>query len=253
MGKPLHFDVHGQLCLLAMDDDQINLMVVEQLLAPQGWKVVTAINGEDAMEALEEDTWPDIVFLDYHMGLGESGDEICRKMKAVFGDVNIPIVMCTALSAGSKGLRMANEAGSVDVLLKPYDRIRMLDVVAKHVGPLKAKAHSANTPPAGAPASSSSQSPPTAADTSSHSSDSGGPLSSSFAPASKPSPSATAGRGDVEALCVGLDLEYCGRKLASGGVTLAALKAMDDTALRKAGVVIKAQRDKIREAVQLLP
>lgn len=39
MGKPLHYDVHGQLCLLAMDDDQINLMVVEQLLAPQGWRV----------------------------------------------------------------------------------------------------------------------------------------------------------------------------------------------------------------------
>lgn len=39
-------------------------------------QVVTAINGEDAMEALEEDTWPDIVFLDYHMGLGESGDEV---------------------------------------------------------------------------------------------------------------------------------------------------------------------------------
>lgn len=39
-------------------------------------QVVTAINGEDAMEALDEDTWPDIVFLDYHMGLGESGDEV---------------------------------------------------------------------------------------------------------------------------------------------------------------------------------
>lgn len=55
-------------------------------------------------------------------------------MKAVFGDVDIPIVMCTALSAGSKGLRLANEAGSVDVLLKPYDRVRMLEVVEKHVG-----------------------------------------------------------------------------------------------------------------------
>lgn len=63
--------------------------------------------------------------------------QICRKMKAVFGDVNIPIVMCTALSAGSKGLRNANEAGSVDVLLKPYDRKRMLEVVEKHVGKQK--------------------------------------------------------------------------------------------------------------------
>lgn len=54
-------------------------------------QVVTAINGEDAMEALEEDTWPDIVFLDYHMGLGESGDEVrylpvaCQELKVVYG------------------------------------------------------------------------------------------------------------------------------------------------------------------------
>lgn len=42
------------------------------------------------------------------------------------------------------------------------------------------------------------------------------------------------------------------QKLASSGVTLALLRVMDDTTLRKAGVVIKAQRDKIRDAVQLL-
>jgi CheY-like chemotaxis protein len=37
--KPSHFDVHGQLCILSIDDDEVNLLVIEQLLKPQGWKV----------------------------------------------------------------------------------------------------------------------------------------------------------------------------------------------------------------------
>ena len=40
------------------------------------------------------------------------------------------------------------------------------------------------------------------------------------------------------------------QKLAEKGITLAALKEMDDTALRKAGIVVKGQRDKILEAVK---
>ena len=40
------------------------------------------------------------------------------------------------------------------------------------------------------------------------------------------------------------------QKLAEKGITLGALKAMDDTGLRKAGIVVKSQRDKILEAVK---
>ena len=39
MVKPLHYDVTGQLCILSIDDDEVNLMVIEQLLRPNGWKV----------------------------------------------------------------------------------------------------------------------------------------------------------------------------------------------------------------------
>jgi CheY-like chemotaxis protein len=38
MTKPLHWDVHGQLYVLGVDDDQVNLMVVEQLLGSEGYK-----------------------------------------------------------------------------------------------------------------------------------------------------------------------------------------------------------------------
>lgn len=37
--KPTYLQQHGNLCVLSVDDDQVNLMVMETLLQPQGWKV----------------------------------------------------------------------------------------------------------------------------------------------------------------------------------------------------------------------
>jgi len=39
MAKPKHIDVHKQLCILSIDDDAVNLLVIEQLLSPEGWRV----------------------------------------------------------------------------------------------------------------------------------------------------------------------------------------------------------------------
>jgi CheY-like chemotaxis protein len=113
MSKPTHFERHAQLCILSVDDDPINLVVIEQLLAREGWRVrnspnqilvpaavlpttlirakesnsklthpvqtqvVSAADGEEAQEFLiEEDSWPDFIFLDYQMNVGDSGDEV---------------------------------------------------------------------------------------------------------------------------------------------------------------------------------
>ena len=78
MPKPLHFDATGQLCVLSIDDDEVNLLVIEQLLRPQGWKVTSCMDGSDAYDALEGDTWPDFVFLDYTLNVGDSGEEVRR-------------------------------------------------------------------------------------------------------------------------------------------------------------------------------
>lgn len=37
--KPTSLEKNGQVCILGVDDDQVNLMVMETLLQPQGWKV----------------------------------------------------------------------------------------------------------------------------------------------------------------------------------------------------------------------
>ncbi len=45
--KPLHSDFHGVLGILSVDDDSVNLMVIEQLLRPEGWKVGTGPASSD--------------------------------------------------------------------------------------------------------------------------------------------------------------------------------------------------------------
>jgi CheY-like chemotaxis protein len=37
------------------------------------------MDGEEGLEALDGDTWPDIVFLDYTLNVGDSGDEVGKK------------------------------------------------------------------------------------------------------------------------------------------------------------------------------
>ncbi len=39
-------------------------------------QIMSAADGEEALTAVDGDTWPDFVFLDYQMNVGDSGDEV---------------------------------------------------------------------------------------------------------------------------------------------------------------------------------
>jgi hypothetical protein len=56
----------------------------------------------------------------------------------------------------------------------------------------------------------------------------------------------------LEAFCASVGLEYVGKKLKDQGISLADLKGLNDAGLRKLGVVVKGQRDKLLEAAQAL-
>ncbi|KAG2432254.1 hypothetical protein HXX76_009172 [Chlamydomonas incerta] len=231
MGKPLHFDVHGRLRVLAIDDDSVNLMVIESVLKPMGWDIVPAIDGSEAYAACDnEPEWPDIVLLDYNLEVGDSGETVLAKLRSRFAGFNVPIVMCTAMSANSVELERCLNNGAVDILLKPYERSRVMDIVEKHC------------PGKAAPAPKPAAAPPPAA---------------SPAPAPAPAPAAAPAAAapaaaDVESFCMSIGLDYLGKKLKEQGVVLADLKGFDDAALRKMGVVVKSQRDKILEAAKSL-
>ncbi|GLC35120.1 hypothetical protein PLESTM_000281500 [Pleodorina starrii] len=238
--KPCHFDKHGRLRILAIDDDSVNLMVIESVLKPTGWSVVPAIDGSEAYAAVDdEDTWPDLVLLDYNLEVGDSGETVLAKLRSRFVSANVPIVMCTAMSANAVELERCLENGAVDILFKPYERDRVVEMVNKHCPGKCAPAPRPAAAPAPAPAPPPAPAPAPA------------PVVAAPTPPPPPPPPAASEPG-VESFCAGIGLEYVGKKLKEQGIGLKDLPGLDDAALRKLGVVVKSQRDKIIEAAKSL-
>jgi CheY-like chemotaxis protein len=65
--------------ILVVDDVAANVRLLEAILAPEGYAVVSASSGPDALEAVVADP-PDLVLLDVQMA-GMNGYEVCRRIR----------------------------------------------------------------------------------------------------------------------------------------------------------------------------
>ncbi len=70
--------------MLAVDDQRQNLRLLEAVLTPRGYRVITAASGEEAVELLSQEI-PDLVLLDIVMP-GMDGYEVCRRIRDDPGD-----------------------------------------------------------------------------------------------------------------------------------------------------------------------
>jgi class 3 adenylate cyclase len=108
--------------ILAVDDIPQNLRLMEAVLAPNGFEVVTAATGEDALlQVLKEK--PDLVLLDIMLP-GIDGYEVCRRLRADPKTSFLPVVMVTASGLPEKV--KAIEAGADDFIAKPFDQPELL-------------------------------------------------------------------------------------------------------------------------------
>jgi putative two-component system response regulator len=109
--------------ILVADDQAPNRELLEELLTTQGFTVITASNGAEALDQLRQSS-VDLVILDVMMP-HMNGFEVCREIKANPDTYLIPVVLVTALSDKQdriEGLR----ANADDFLTRPVDRVELL-------------------------------------------------------------------------------------------------------------------------------
>ena len=106
-----------------MDDEPLNLSLLEAMLSPQGYDVVSALNGPDALEKIRTESI-DICLLDVMMP-GMDGFEVCRRIKSDDLHRNIPVVMITSFADMENRIR-GIEVGAEDFISKPFDSAEVL-------------------------------------------------------------------------------------------------------------------------------
>ncbi len=108
--------------ILAVDDLPQNIKLLDAVLSPRGFTVLSAGSGQEALDLLSARV-PDLVLLDILMP-GLDGYETCRRIRSNPATSFLPVVMITA-SGGEQKVR-ATEAGADDFITKPFDQAELL-------------------------------------------------------------------------------------------------------------------------------
>jgi CheY-like chemotaxis protein len=115
--------------VLVADDDRDIRETVRELLELEGWPVVTARNGAEALEAMRR-TRPALVLLDLVMPVMD-GEEVCRRCQGDPELADIPLVIVSAAVGREERVRRLGAAGSLE---KPVRIDTLLDVVRRFCG-----------------------------------------------------------------------------------------------------------------------
>jgi len=110
--------------VLVADDDADILRVIELNFRLEGFEVVTARDGADAL-AKAVTVRPDLVVLDVLMP-GIDGYTICARIRADASLAAVPVIIVTANDA-TAAVEAARQAGANDFLIKPFHPAALLD------------------------------------------------------------------------------------------------------------------------------
>ena len=103
--------------VLVVDDDRSNVELLTRLMTREGYRVVSALNGALALDAVERER-PDVVLMDVNMP-GVDGFEACRRLKGDAATRLLPVILITGLTATEDRIR-GIDAGADDFLSKPF-------------------------------------------------------------------------------------------------------------------------------------
>lgn len=125
---PLYAQDHdySKYNILAVDDIPLNLLLVQKMLSRFNFRIRTAVNGQQALDAVAEEK-PDLILLDLMMP-GIDGFEVIRRLRDDAATADIQIVILSALNSNEdvvKGFSL----GANDFIMKPIIMEKLLSCV----------------------------------------------------------------------------------------------------------------------------
>jgi DNA-binding response OmpR family regulator len=118
--------------LLVADDSETVLLMLQRRLEMEGYEVVTATDGVEALERLSElaPTEPDVILLDAMMP-NKSGTEVLEEIRSKGSKV--PVLMISAHLDAQEPERM-RKLGANDIVPKPFEWEDLIGKIEEHTG-----------------------------------------------------------------------------------------------------------------------
>jgi len=117
--------------ILVVDDDKVFLKLVENDLTQEGYLVITAQNGKEAISLAKKEK-PALLLLDINMP-GISGGDVGNILGSDPLTRNIPIIFLTALLTKKEEETRQNMIGHHFFMAKPYDLKALLNEIRKYI------------------------------------------------------------------------------------------------------------------------
>jgi CheY-like chemotaxis protein len=117
--------------VLVVDDDPQVVRLLRVNFELEGYDVVSASDGNEALETIAAQA-PDLVVCDVMMP-GMDGFEVVRRLRSDASTSRLPIVMLSAKAMGSDA-RKGLDAGADEYVTKPFDPAELIDVVDRLLG-----------------------------------------------------------------------------------------------------------------------
>lgn len=117
--------------VLVVDDDPVILKLLTVNFELEGFEVLAAINGSEALDLVREHR-PDVVVSDIMMPV-MSGLDLVSTMAGDEGLSSVPVLLLSA-KAQATDVRVGLDAGAVDYLTKPFDPLDLVSRVEVALG-----------------------------------------------------------------------------------------------------------------------
>ena len=135
---PIYAQAHdySKYNVLAVDDIPLNLLLVQKMLGRFNFRMRTAANGQQALDAVAQEK-PDLILLDLMMP-GIDGFEVLRRLRANPDTADIQVVILSALNSNEDVVK-GFKAGANDFIMKPIIMEKLLTCVVTQMQLVEAR------------------------------------------------------------------------------------------------------------------